>query len=641
MAPLDQIDQIQDLVAEIDGVLRNDDRPWILGGRVRQRQRQTLEHLRSALTRLGGDLRQQATTPIVNLASPSDPGTPGQPPRLKSSAIAYGAAQTAIDTFTQDLQTLRTTLLQSLQTEVTSLQEQRDQLRREIQEMQRQAPGQTMLSEGMMQAFLQQLMLQLQERLSQQVQQSMAQQLAAGQSSSPLAIQPGDPTASPIARLAPVTQCGESSIDQAQLQFAQIQHLHDQSETLVRQVDSTLTVFAHTLEQNMQTYQQALEKGLEKMHSMGAQGEVLFAEFVNRLADRLEAQASAYFLANEGQSNSLSSSAIGPGQSAAVQPAPIQPELNSPAFSSGEPVAIGPGETTPKAFNVELGNIDLGPGFTPAPFVATPEVVTPGPVAMDLTDGTAIPLLPQANLLQTDQTAELTEVNWQSVVPPQPEPTLDIAARVRPGDELATVAPIIDLPQTVPSTAAPLITEPSTAAPSKTPSTAAQTEAPAAAPETPISRSRSAAEAGSAPTNELDAFYADLMILTGGMSVADRLVTTPIDAVAPLTEPPGTRIDSTPPLAPSESSEIAPAKRGSVDQEPVAQPPAPTDLAAPGDRTDVVQSLTDLFEDGPAPSASPSYSNETDRDVESELDNGLFAQYSVTGPADSQKKNLI
>lgn len=597
MAPLDQIDQIQDLVAEIDGVLRNDDRPWILGGRVRQRQRQTLEHLRSALTRLGGDLRQQATTSIANLSATnlsattlSEPALPGQPPRLKSSAITYGAAQTAIDTFTQDLQTLRTTLLQSLQTEVTSLQEQRDQLRREIQEMQRQPgqPGQTMVTEGMMQAFLQQLMLQLQERLSQQVQQSMAQQLATSQPpiGQPRAIQPGDVTS-----LAP--------IDQAQLQFAQIQHLHDQSETLVRQVDSTLTVFAHTLEQNMQTYQQALEKGLEKMHSMGQQGEVLFAEFVNRLADRLEAQASAYFLANEDLANEgLASNAIGPSQ---------------PTSKTDQPIAIAPGATSPTAFNpnifnIALGNIDLGPGLAPTvPDPAEPEPIAPlryDSVAMDLTDGT--PVFPQSET----QAAELTEVNWQSVVPSQPEAALDVAARVRPTDSILAPervpTPIPEPSQPQPPAAEPLAEPIGTTIP-------------------PVSRS--------APTNELDAFYADLMILTGGMSVADGLMTTPTapEPVAPIDR--NVPVADAP-LAASDVPEIAPAKRGSVDQEPIAQPPAPIDPAS--DPANVVQSLTELFDD-----SRPGHPSEADSTFDSALDSRLFAQYSVTGPADAQKKNLM
>jgi hypothetical protein len=591
MAPLDQIDQIQDLVAEIDGVLRNDDRPWILGGRVRQRQRQTLEHLRSALTRLGGDLRQQATTSIVNSSATSlsatnlsatnlsatnlsEPALPGQPPRLKASAISYGAAQTAIDTFTQDLQTLRTTLLQSLQTEVTSLQEQRDQLRREIQEMQRQAPGQTMLSEGMMQAFLQQLMLQLQERLSQQVLSQQTQQLAS------------QPIGQAIIGQSTLGGSSLAPIDQAQLQFAQIQHLHDQSETLVRQVDSTLTVFAHTLEQNMRTYQQALEKGLEKMHSMGQQGEVLFAEFVNRLADRLEAQASAYFLASEGLASE--------GQASQSANGAIGGSMSSP----GEPIAIGPG-TSPKAFNVELGNVDLGPGLAPvvvqpdAAPIASSSPINFGSVAMDLTDGTPTPVLPQA----VDQSTDLTEVNWQSVAPSQPEAALDVAARVRPANPV--VAP-----------------EPTPPAPEPTP------------PIAPVTRS--------APTNELDAFYADLMILTGGMSVADGLMTTPT-APAPVAS-----IDRNVPRPdapfPTDSPEIAPAKRGSVDQEPVAQPPAP--IAPTADRANVVQSLTELFGDR-KPEPSPGYTSETDSDVDDELDSGLFAQYSVTGPADAQKKNLM
>jgi hypothetical protein len=607
MAPLDQIDQIQDLVAEIDGVLRNDDRPWILGGRVRQRQRQTLEHLRSALTRLGGDLRQQATTSITNLSAAnlsaanlstttlSEPALPGQPPRLKSSAITYGAAQTAIDTFTQDLQTLRTTLLQSLQTEVTSLQEQRDQLRREIQEMQRQPgqPGQTLLTEGMMQAFLQQLMLQLQERLSQQVQQSMAQQLATSQIpiGQARAIQSGD-----VTTLVP--------IDQAQLQFAQIQHLHDQSETLVRQVDSTLTVFAQTLEQNMQTYQQALEKGLEKMHSMGQQGEVLFAEFVNRLADRLEAQASAYFLANEGiahegiahegmakaelANGALATNAIGPSQ---------------PAAKIGEPMAIAPGMASPipfnpNVFNVELGNIDLGPGVPPA--LVQPDA--PGPIAMDLTDGT--PVFPQSDA----PTAALTEVNWQAVEPSQPPAALDVAAAVRP------TASVVD-PEPIPTPS----------------SEATPPEAPAEALAEPLGMGLSpVSRSAPTPANELDAFYADLMILTGGMSVTDRLIAAPIASSADM--PADGPADA--PLPANDSPEIAPAKRGSVDQEPIAQPPAP--IAPAADPANVVQSLTELFDD--SRSVHPS---ETDSTFDSALDSSLFAQYSVTGPADAQKKNRM
>lgn len=602
MAPLDQIDQIQDLVAEIDGVLRNDDRPWILGGRVRQRQRQTLEHLRSALTRLGGELRRQP--PVHSTAaSPTSTTLAGQPPRIKSSAITYGSAQAAIDSFTQDLQTLRQTLLQSLQSEVATLQEQRDQLRREIQELQRQ-PGQTIVSEGMMQAFLQQLLLQLQERLSLQVQQSMAQQLAAiGQ---PLVLPPGSDSTS----LAP--------IDQAQSQLAQIQHLHNQSETLVRHVDSTLTVFAETLEQNMRTYQQALEQGLAKMHSMGQQGEFLFAEFVNRLASRLEDQASAYFQGSQFQSGdfqgeSSSSIALPSAQSGFPRPATDGssreiPVMETPSIAPAD-ADLGPGLADPI-----FGSLGLAASGAVAADPGQAGLATP--IAMDLTDGS--PLLPLDS--------PLTEVTWQPGSESNPEPALDVAARVRP------LEPILE-PISEPSPITPIaLVDPSR------PEPLSPTESPAASRQAP-------------PSNELDAFYADLMLLTGGIPATDLPGAGLVSAVPGAAEPPvSPALDLSPTVI--ADAPIAPARRGSVDQQPIAQPPRPADPA-----DDVVQSLGDLFGDTRRPTpdyATPSPISTSDvTDLDADIDNGLFAHYSVAGPADgldltaagssateAQKKNL-
>ncbi|NJN86053.1 MAG: hypothetical protein HC881_06715 [Leptolyngbyaceae cyanobacterium SL_7_1] len=66
-----------------------------------------------------------------------------------------------------------------------------------------------------------------------------------------------------------------------------LQMLQAQSDQLLLKLDSTLQVIFESLQTNVQSYQDSLSQGLDKMHSMGQQGEAMFAALVNRLAQQL------------------------------------------------------------------------------------------------------------------------------------------------------------------------------------------------------------------------------------------------------------------------------------------------------------------------------------------------------------------
>lgn len=289
-------DQIRALIAEIDDLLGSS--PGLLWGLSgdRARHRAALEHLRSYLSDLQNKARQARIHNLppavgssieVQLAS-MDP-TEMDPADSIAGEFAPGelAGGHLLEQLSRELSQLRHSLLAPLQAELEQLQAQRQILSQEVQLLQQQRQrvnaASTAGQEQLLRDFMETLMVRLQERLVVQVADVLQQNVA------PL--------------LATTSTAALPAAEQPQ-----IEQLHDRANALLSNLDSTLQVFSKTLEQNVQGYQQSLTQGLERMHSLGHQGEVMISSLVDRLAEQMEARTALYLQSSGSPRTSLSGS---------------------------------------------------------------------------------------------------------------------------------------------------------------------------------------------------------------------------------------------------------------------------------------------------------------------------------------------
>jgi hypothetical protein len=290
--------QIQTLIDGIDEALNqtNPRLPWVMSNDAAQ-QRQVLEQTRQYLTSL--QQQTEADRPLPAVESPSQLS----PSQLSSQSPqpSSESAQQVLQAVLQEMNYWRVNMLQPLRTEIDSLQRQREMLTQEIRQLENRRqqhnlgaqPNQQLLME-----FLQSAMAQMQANLSGQVTQMIASQMQTGQ-----------PALSGSASLTPAER------------LAQMQTAQTQSDQLMLKLDSTLQVIFESLNRNVQTYEESLEQGLNRMHSLGQQGEAMFAFLVNRLAQQLGREASTFLQASTPNNWQSSSSLPAPSQeSPATEP---------------------------------------------------------------------------------------------------------------------------------------------------------------------------------------------------------------------------------------------------------------------------------------------------------------------------------
>ncbi|MDX2213343.1 MAG: hypothetical protein SFY66_08650 [Oculatellaceae cyanobacterium bins.114] len=280
--------QIQALINEIDEVLSKPSPrlPWVMAGDADQ-QRQVLEQTRSYLLSLQEEIPDPGSvglpnSPLAyNLAYPQ-----GQAPAVES-------AQQVLQAVLQEMSYLRANVMQPLRQDVEQLQQQREALLLEVrmlegQRQQQALPQAQVNQQQIITEFLQSLMGRLQENLTGQVAQMVANLEA--QSTQERAL-PGN---MPLDTVHPETGISYQPVLTAQQRLEQIQTLQSQSDQLLLKLDSTLRVIFESLQSNIQSYQDSLSQGLDKMHNLGQQGEAMFAALVNRLAQQLGREASTY-----------------------------------------------------------------------------------------------------------------------------------------------------------------------------------------------------------------------------------------------------------------------------------------------------------------------------------------------------------
>lgn len=291
-----QRDQIQSLIADIESLLnRASPRlPWVMMGDASQ-QRQILERVRDYLVslqqKLGPeDMRSQSRIRRDLMAhdiyvQPPVPSTQSNP------VSGDGDPRQLMQAMVQEMTYLRNNLMQPLQSDLDDLRQQRESLIQEIQQLEAQRQNYSLANQQanqqqLMAEFLQVLMSRLQDSLGQQISQAIANAQVLQPAVSPTSLGGEVPSELMAGASPPLLHPAQ--------RLEQLQMLQSQSDQLLIGLDSTLRAVFETLQRNVQAYQESLSQGVDRMHGLGQQGEMMFTALISHLAQQLGREASSY-----------------------------------------------------------------------------------------------------------------------------------------------------------------------------------------------------------------------------------------------------------------------------------------------------------------------------------------------------------
>ena len=98
-------------------------------------------------------------------------------------------------------------------------------------------------------------------------------------------------TPAPTSTPAPSTSVPTSATETRQIE--QLNALHDRTDFLLSSMDSSLQMAFTSMQKNVEVYQTTLHQGLDRMHNLGYQGEVLFSALINHLAQQMGRELAA------------------------------------------------------------------------------------------------------------------------------------------------------------------------------------------------------------------------------------------------------------------------------------------------------------------------------------------------------------
>ena len=351
-----QKDKIQSLIADIEQVLdtQRPKKPWVRASDM-EPQRQTLAKAQAYLRSLqesfdapaGWGPVDPATGQLIapDAADATDAGT--------ESSATNGAASSAVGVFSgqpqspgatpedvlqsllTEMKFLKSSALEPLRREMDALRQERDGLQQEVEGLEAQrsamvtagtaaigtaAIGHSSISDEQLNDFLAVLMERLQERLSVQVTQTLGQLES--------------DHADAIAKLTEATDAEVLQLRPAGQSIEEMRELQTRSDQLLVNIESTLQGMYETLQKNIDSYQISLNEGIENMHSLGRQGEVIVRSLVDHLTQQLGQTAlpePAFFPAPQGNQSNLTYALVD------------SPDLDSPDLA-----------------NSDLGSPDLG-----------------------------------------------------------------------------------------------------------------------------------------------------------------------------------------------------------------------------------------------------------------------------------------
>jgi len=274
--------QIQALITEIDEVLSQPNLrlPWVVFGETVTRSRQVLERVRKYL---------------IFLTEQADEQAPLSPMETNQPSISPGTREPLWQAIRREMIYLRSHLTQPLQDEIDHLRTEQRNLIQEIQQLEArkaQALGQVPPSPYQQQIsreFLQEFMTRLQDSLIHNVTETLnhieTRFLDSVLLTETPSLPPSERFDTPPASL--------SNLTPAQ-RLEQMRQLQAESDHLLITLDSSLSVIFEALQRNLQTYSDSLGQSLERMHSLGKQGEVMFTTLINQLAQQVGQETSSY-----------------------------------------------------------------------------------------------------------------------------------------------------------------------------------------------------------------------------------------------------------------------------------------------------------------------------------------------------------
>lgn len=274
--------QLQTLIAEIEALLTKATPrlPWVVAGEAGQ-QRRVLEQALAYL-------KQVETGEMVSLGWQMEPPAPIATDLSAIAANPEATTQQVLHALLQEMQYLRSQTVQPLRTEIMALQQQREQLLQEVRQL--ELARLEMADSDVLQlapAAVDDIVGRLREALMAQLQpqlralQAQIREVPVLQGS----LEPAssfDPGGTDLPQLQP------------QQRLDQLRQIQAQTDQLLLQLDANLRAVFESMEQSIQSYRDSLNQGLDTMHGLGQQGEVIFKAFVNHLAQQLGQETSAY-----------------------------------------------------------------------------------------------------------------------------------------------------------------------------------------------------------------------------------------------------------------------------------------------------------------------------------------------------------
>ncbi len=228
------------------------------------------------------------------------------------AAVAGDSPENVLQALLTEMKFLKSSALQPLRLELDGLRSEREALQNEVKALsvRRQASSEAAnleaanlesirraaleasqqsavgIDETQFNQFLVALMERLQENLSIQVRQTLNQleldhaeaiaKLSAAAEAESIHLQPSEPVTDQ--EVAPI---------QPNRQMEELHQLQSRSDQLLVNIDATLQRMFETLQRNIDSYQISLNEGLDNMHSLGRQGEVILRSLVDHLTQQL------------------------------------------------------------------------------------------------------------------------------------------------------------------------------------------------------------------------------------------------------------------------------------------------------------------------------------------------------------------
>lgn len=260
--------EIQSLIADIDSILpRADARlPWSKPGEA-ARERRVLERVRSYLVSLQ---QENVAAASHELSAPA-------------SSTQTDVSQQLVQAVAREIEHLRADLLQPLQTDVATLQHERESLIQEIRALERTRQHLDALPQP--HTYEQQRLEEFSQELIRRCTQSLTQQLAHVLTSWETRLASAQSQA--IANTARTAAPDRFEAIMPSPDLEHIQQLQAQSDRMLAALDANQRAIFEALQRDLQSYQESLSQGLGKMHTLSAQGQMLLTALIEHLSQQL------------------------------------------------------------------------------------------------------------------------------------------------------------------------------------------------------------------------------------------------------------------------------------------------------------------------------------------------------------------